>query len=115
MIGVLHHDGRPTKRKDECGRMTMQITQEEGKSGGRYRAELAGHFGEMTYSRASPSLIIIDHTQVDDALRGKGVGQALAEHAVLEARSGGWKIIPLCPFFKAQLQRHPEWHDIIQG
>lgn len=93
----------------------MQITQEEGRSGGRYRAELAGHFGEMTYSRASPSLIIIDHTQVDDALRGKGVGQALAEHAVLEARSGGWKIIPLCPFFKAQVERHPEWHDIIQG
>ena len=65
--------------------------------------------------RTSPSLIIIDHTGVPDALRGKGVGQALAAHAIDEARKGGWKIIPLCPFFKAQTLRHAEWADVIQG
>jgi predicted GNAT family acetyltransferase len=63
----------------------------------------------MTYSRASEILIIIDHTEVPDAMRGKGAGQALAEHAVAEARKGGWKIIPLCPFMKAQMDRHPDW------
>ncbi len=69
----------------------------------------------MTYSRASPKLVIIDHTGVPDALRGKGVGQALALHAVEEARKGGWKIFPLCPFFKAQSQRHEEWHDVVNS
>jgi uncharacterized protein len=93
----------------------MHIIEEDTTSGGRYRAELAGHAAEMTYSRASPTLIIIDHTQVDDALRGKGVGQALADHAVAAARAGGWKIIPLCPFFRAQVSRHPDWRDVIQG
>jgi uncharacterized protein len=68
----------------------------------------------MTYSRASPHLIIIDHTGVPDGLRGKGVGQALAEHAVEEARKGGWKVIPLCPFFKSQIERHPDWQDIVK-
>jgi len=97
--------------KSEAG---MNITHEETKSGGRYLAELEGHFGEMTYSRASPELIIIDHTGVPDALRGKGVGQALAQYAVDDARKGGWKIIPLCPFFKAQVQRHAEWQDILK-
>lgn len=92
----------------------MNITKTEGQSGGAYRASLERHSGEMTYSRTSPRLIIIDHTQVDDALRGKGVGQALAEFAVTEARTNGWKIIPLCPFFKAQVMRHPDWQDIIQ-
>jgi predicted GNAT family acetyltransferase len=67
----------------------------------------------MTYSRTTPTLIIIDHTGVPDALRGKGVGQALALHAVEAARTGGWKIIPLCPFFKAQALRHEEWRDVI--
>ncbi len=28
-------------------------------------------------------------------MRGTGAGQALAAHAVAEARKGGWKIIPL--------------------
>ncbi|WP_160010361.1 GNAT family N-acetyltransferase [Rhizobium sp. 18055] len=93
----------------------MNITNEENPTGGRYVAELEGHQAEMTYSRTSPKLIIIDHTGVPDALRGKGVGQALALHAVEEARKGGWKIFPLCPFFKAQSLRHEEWHDVING
>ncbi|MCQ2005073.1 GNAT family N-acetyltransferase [Rhizobium sp. NRK18] len=93
----------------------MDIREDKGQSGGRYVATVEGHEGEMTYSRASAHLIIIDHTGIPDALRGKGVGQALAVHAVEEARAGGWKIIPLCPFFKAQLARHPEWNDVISG
>ncbi|MGO4436631.1 GNAT family N-acetyltransferase [Rhizobium sp. RAF56] len=91
----------------------MDIRHEATTSGGRYVAIVDGHLAEMTYSRASPHLIIIDHTAVPDALRGKGVGQALAEYAVSEARAHGWKIFPLCPFFKAQTQRHPEWEDVI--
>ena len=92
----------------------MNITLEETRSGGRYVAEVEVHYAEMTYSRASPELVIVDHTGVPDALRGKGVGQALALHAVDEARKGGWKIIPLCPFFKAQAERHPDWQDILR-
>ena len=91
----------------------MQITEENGPTGGRYIARLEGAEAEMTFSRASPTLIIIDHTGVPDALRGKRVGQALALHAVEAARAGGWKIIPLCPFFKAQAQRNPDWRDVI--
>lgn len=91
----------------------MQITEETGPSGGRYIATLEGVEAEMTYSRASPQLVIIDHTGVPDSLRGKGVGQALALHATEAARAGGWKIIPLCPFFKAQAQRHQEWRDVV--
>lgn len=94
--------------------MIMNIRREETQSGGRYVAEIDGYYAEMTYSRASPRLIIIDHTGVPDGLRGKGVGQALALHAVEDARKGGWKIIPLCPFFKSQVERHPDWQDILQ-
>ncbi|CAN7522165.1 GNAT family N-acetyltransferase [Rhizobium sp. LjRoot98] len=93
----------------------MDIISEETGSHGRYSTTVEGHTGEMTYSRSSSHLIIIDHTAVPDALRGKGVGQALAAHAIAEARKGGWKIIPLCPFMRAQTQRHPEWQDVIQA
>jgi predicted GNAT family acetyltransferase len=93
----------------------MNIELEEAGSHGRYSVTVEGHTAEMTYSRSSPHLIIIDHTAVPDALRGKGVGQALAAHAIEAARKGGWKIIPLCPFMRAQTLRHPEWQDVVQG
>ncbi|MCX8996716.1 GNAT family N-acetyltransferase [Rhizobiaceae bacterium BDR2-2] len=93
----------------------MDIVREDRPSGGRYVAVVDGHEAEMTFSRTSPTLIILDHTGVPDALRGRGVGQALALRAVEDARSNGWRIIPLCPFFKAQVARHPEWRDVIAG
>ena len=93
----------------------MQIEHQQQSSGGRYVATLDGHEAELTYSRTSPRLIIVDHTGVPDQLRGRGVGQALAEYAVEDARRGGWKIMPLCPFFKSQAMRHPEWQDVISG
>ena len=92
----------------------MEITHEETKSGGRYIASIGGTEAVMTYSRVSPALIIVDHTEVPDTLRGQGAGQALALHAVEEARKGGWKIIPLCPFFRSQADRHPEWRGVIK-
>lgn len=91
----------------------MDILSAETGSKGRYYTIVEGHEAEVTYSRASPKLVIVDHTGVPDALRGKGVGQALATYAVEAARKGGWKIMPLCPFFRAQALRHQDWHDVV--
>lgn len=49
----------------------MDIKTTETGSHGEYSATIDGHKAEMTYSRTSPSLIIIDHTGVPDALRGR--------------------------------------------
>ena len=78
----------------------MEIMHEETGSHGRYSTSVEGHTGEMTYSRTSPQLIIVDHTLVPDALRGKGVGQALAKHAIEEA-------LRLVPMAGAVLAWHP--------
>jgi predicted GNAT family acetyltransferase len=91
------------------------IEREDHASGGRWHVEVDGHEAEMTYSRASATLIIIDHTSVPDALRGRGVGQALVARAVADARREGFRIIPLCPFAKSQFERHAEWRDVLSG
>ncbi|MFD2740917.1 GNAT family N-acetyltransferase [Sulfitobacter aestuarii] len=93
----------------------IDITREEGNSKGRYVAMVDGHEAEMTYSRLGESTIIIDHTGVPDALRGRGVGQALVRRGVEDARAEGRKIVPLCPFAKAQIERHAEWQDVLQN
>lgn len=89
------------------------VTREDGSTGGRYLTTIDGHTAEMTYSRAGTARIIIDHTSVPDALRGKGAGQALVKRAVEDARAEGIRIIPLCPFAKAQIDKHPDWQDVL--
>jgi predicted GNAT family acetyltransferase len=95
---------------------TADVKREErGSSGGRWSIVVDGFESEMTYSRASRELIIIDHTGVHEALRGRGVGQVLVTRAVEDARREGFKIIPLCPFAKVQFLRHKEWQDVLSA
>lgn len=92
----------------------LRIEREEGESKGLYVVRVDGAVAQMTYSRAGETMIIIDHTEVPDAMRGRSVGQALVRRAVEDARAEGRSIVPLCPFAKAQFSRHPEWHDVLK-
>lgn len=93
------------------------ITLEIEGSKGRYVAFAGGisEPAELTYSIVNEKLIIADHTGVPDSMRGLGVGKALVERLVADAREKGFRILPLCPYVKAQRQRHPEWADVFQG
>ncbi len=91
----------------------ITIERDEGETKGRYVVRLGADVAEMTFSRAGEALIIIDHTEVPDAFRGKSVGVKLVTRAVEDARAEGRKILPLCPFAAAQFRRHPEWHDVL--
>ncbi len=92
----------------------IQIKKTDGPSRGRYVAVVDGVEVELTYSRMSAHSIIADHTGVPEALKGKGVGKALVEYLIADARATETKIVPLCPFVKAQYQRHPEWSDVMK-
>lgn len=90
------------------------VERQDGPAKGRYLLVLDGIEAEMTYSRAGEGLIIIDHTEVPAALRGRKVGERLVRQAVEDARRDGISLIPLCPFAKAQIDRHPEWQDVLR-
>ena len=89
------------------------IERQDRASGGSYRLRLEGHFAEMTFSRAGERLMIIDHTEVPDALRGRGIGDLLVDRAVSDARANGVKIVPLCPFAASRFRKHPEYADVL--
>lgn len=93
--------------------MDYNILEKESETKGSFYIEEKGKvMAEMTYSKAGQERIIIDHTEVSDDLRGKGVGVQLVSYAVDYVRSKGIKMLPLCPFAKATLMRHPEWKDV---
>lgn len=93
----------------------MNILQrKDGTKGSFYIEENNKQLGEMTYSMAGPSLMIIDHTEVDDALKGQNAGMQLLHKAVDFARANQLKIIPLCPFANAMFKRkHDEFADVL--
>lgn len=92
----------------------ISITKEDGSNRGRYVARIDGvdAEGEITFTRAGDSVISANHTGVPDEMGGKGVAKALLDFMLDDARQNGFRIIPICPFVRAQYARHPEWSDL---
>lgn len=59
--------------------------------------------------------ISIPHVEAPPALQGTGAAGRLMEGIVQHARDERTKILPLCPYAAAWLQRHPEHRDIVLG
>jgi predicted GNAT family acetyltransferase len=92
----------------------MEIKLTETANKGAFYIEQDGtRAAEMTFSKAGPSLIIIDHTEVSDVLRGKSAGKQLVAAAVQHARDHGLKILPLCPFAKSVFDKVAEYGDVL--
>ena len=89
------------------------IEREEDQSGGRYVIHGDGGESEMTYSLAEGKTMIIGHTYVPPRMRGKGLAEALVKRGIEDARKEGRKIMPLCSFVRAYINRHPDYHDLM--
>ena len=93
----------------------MQISHEEHGAKGEWFVDQDGNrLAEMTYSWAGDDKFIIDHTWVDDSLRGQHVGRQILDRAVAFAREKNVKIIPLCPFAKSVFDKDPEIRDVLR-
>lgn len=75
-----------------------------------YENEIAA---EMVYSMRSDTEMIIEHTEVSDALRGKNIGYELVHAGVEYARHHGLKIIPICPFARSVFNKKPDFSDVL--
>lgn len=93
----------------------MEIKFEQKATKGAFFIEENGErLGEMTFSRAGEDVLIIDHTEVSDALKGKGAGKQLVAAAVDYARKNKIKILPLCPFAKSVFDKVKEYQDVLR-
>jgi predicted GNAT family acetyltransferase len=87
---------------------------DDGDHRGAFVVERDGkRLAEMTYSMAGKELAMIDHTEVSDELRGRGVGRKLLDAAVAWARAGAIKIVPVCPYAASQFERDPSIRDVL--
>lgn len=92
----------------------MEIKHEfDGKKGSFFMEEGAKRSAEMVYVMAGPKKLIIEHTEVDESLKGQGIGANLLESLVDYVRKEEIKVIPLCPFAKATFKKRPELQDVL--
>lgn len=90
------------------------IKHETDSKGGKFYFEVNGvPLAEMTYVLADAETMIIEHTEVDDSLRGQGVGKELLTALVDYVRNKEMKVIPLCPFAKATFRKIRQWQDVL--
>jgi hypothetical protein len=86
---------------------------DNGERGAFFIEQEGALLAEMTYVWAAKDRIIIDHTEVNDRLKGKGAGKQMVSKAVDFAREKGISIIPLCPFAKSVFDKTPEFRDVL--
>lgn len=92
----------------------MQIVQENDTKKGSFKIlENDIIAGEMTYTWAGTDKFIIDHTEVNPAFEGNGIGKKLVMQAVEYARENNLKILPLCPFAKLVFERTKDIQDVM--
>ncbi|MGW3244348.1 GNAT family N-acetyltransferase [Streptomyces sp. NPDC001070] len=78
----------------------------------RYEAHVDGKLaGYATYIR-TPEMIAFLHTEVEPEFEGRGVGSALARHALDEAREHGQSVLAACPFIAGWIAHHPDYLDL---
>jgi predicted GNAT family acetyltransferase len=87
---------------------------QDGNRGIYYIEEDSNVLAEIVYANADDNkLMIIEHTEVDEVLRGKNIGYELVHKAVEHARIQGQKVAPICPFAKAIIDKKPEFQDVL--
>jgi predicted GNAT family acetyltransferase len=79
----------------------------------RYEARQSSEVVGFILYRLDPGRITLIHTEVAPALEGKGIASQLVSGALDDIRRRGLTIVPICPFVRAYLRRHPEYADLV--
>ena len=80
----------------------------------RYEAWLGDELAGVAVYGLSEHAIVFQHTEVDDRFEGHGVGSALARGALDDVRAKGERdVVPLCPFIKGWIDKHPDYQDLV--
>ncbi|MBX2905358.1 MAG: N-acetyltransferase [Taibaiella sp.] len=92
----------------------MDVKQKNAEAKGWFYIEYEGkEIAAMHYVWAGTDKMIIDHTEVDEAYEGRGLGKQLVHAGVAYARANDVKIIPLCPFAKGVFDRVEAYRDVL--
>jgi predicted GNAT family acetyltransferase len=82
-------------------------------AGRRFVVMIDGHLAHADY-QLDGERMICTHTFVPPELRGHGLAEHLVRAALAEARQRGWRVVPACSYVAAFIERHREFHDLLE-
>lgn len=80
----------------------------------RFEIKVGDELAVSEYRRHG-STIIFTHTEVPPSMEGKGIGNLLAHAALDYARKEKLRVVPVCKFIAAFIERHPEYQDLVDS
>jgi hypothetical protein len=93
--------------------MDVQIV--DAAEANRYEAHLDGELAGILEYIVKRGRLALVHTEVLPAFEGRGLAAKLARFALDDARRRSLKVIPICPFVRSYLERHPEDLALVPG
>jgi len=85
--------------------VSEEVTDNQAQS--RFELRADGSLAELFYRLGGRRLVLI-HTDVPPELEGRGFGGRLVAAAVNRAAREDLTLVPLCPFAREWLERHPD-------
>jgi predicted GNAT family acetyltransferase len=83
------------------------------KEAGRFEMHIDGHIAFIEYILAKGDIMFLTHTEVPNALAGKGIGSKIVEKTLDYINDKGYTLAPLCPFVAKYLTKHTDWKSIL--
>jgi len=94
------------------GRMELTVVDNREMSRFEARTDDGAVAGRVDYVRTDQS-VTLDHTEVDDAYKGKGVGSTLVKQTLSTLLAEGVRVVNDCPFIERYLRRHEGEYDSV--
>lgn len=93
--------------------MTVDVRNNEQES--QFETTVDGHVAIAAYDLEDPNRIVFTHTEVPEALSGRGIAGHIVKYALDHARSHNLTVVPQCAYVAAYVKRHPEYQDLLAG
>ena len=98
---------------DETRTELAELRIEDNRERSRFEVFVGASLAGFTDYHTQPGLMTLLHTEIDPAFEGQGVGTRFVAGTLDEIRRRGERVLPICPFVRAFLQRHLEYADLV--
>jgi hypothetical protein len=79
----------------------------------RYEITVDGDLVGVADYRVTGDRVVFPHTEIDPAMRGRGLAAQLVRHALDDVRGTGRTVVPSCWYVARFIDEHPEYGDLL--